>query len=984
MRPQLDYEKIFQSSPTPYVVLGRQFDMLAVNAARLRVTNMQRENVIGQPLFDIFPDNPDDPMANGVCNLSASLQRVLETKSMDVMPVQKYDIRQAYGRINLFEERYWSPVNWPVLDSDGNVAQIVHQVVDVTDFIHIRSLQTDISDTEAMGKRIQELEVEMFVRSRERMEAVEKLRESEERYRALVYASSHMLYRMSPDWREMRQLHGGEFMINMDTPNRHWTEVYIHPDDRHQISAAIDRAVSTGMTFELEHRVRRIDGAVGWTYSRAVPVRNQAGEIVEWFGSASDITDRKKAELQLHASEEKYRTLFSNMTEGFALGEPILDDQGRGVDLLWLDANDAFYTQTGLRHGIVGQLVGKYLPGLAKPWIERLTVVALTGQPDHLENFDPITQRHYDAHAFCPSPGKVAIVVRDVTQAKRTWDAFQESERRLALALSASGSAVWEVDVPTGIVKGEDKVYPMVGYTANEIKNLEDWLSIVDPSDVVSLRDLISGLIDGRRDKYSFEARLKTKSGELRWVFWQAVVAERDARGRALKVVGTHTDITDRKLAEQRVREAALHDTLTGLPNRELVFELGAQLLAGVKRTHTHGAMLFIDLDRFKPINDLYGHHIGDMALQEVAKRIVGCTRAADLVGRLGGDEFVILLTHLDTNRERAAIVAQHVVSSISKPYRIGAFELSLSPSIGISYYPEHGSDIGSLIHTADLAMYQSKQSGRSSYRFYTADLDLRARTAYSLEARLKHALAHDQLALHYQPVVDINSGQLTGVEALLRLDDNKHPVSGPTEFIPVAESSGLIGDLGEWVIREACRQHEAWLTEGLRINIAINVSPIQLQRGFPEMLSMILAQTAVDPRCLQLEVTETALMQSLSEGIEILARVKSLGIKIALDDFGTGYSSLSQLSSLPIDKLKVDQSFVRSIESDQASRAVIEAIIALGRSLKLEVIGEGVESEQTLRYLHEHGCNQAQGYWFSEPLPASQFTNWYQRHRLH
>lgn len=217
--------------------------------------------------------------------------------------------------------------------------------------------------------------------------------------------------------------------------NRDWMQVYIHPEDQHQVWQAIDRAVTAGTPFELEHRVRQIDGTVGWTHSRAVPVRNQAGEIVEWFGSTSDITDRKQAELQLHASEEKYRTLFSNMTEGFALGEPILDEQGRGIDLRWLDVNDAFYTQTGLPRDIVGQRVLEYLPGLAISWIERLAAVAVTGQLDHLENFGPVAHRQYDVHAFCPSAGQVAVVFCDVTELKRSWNAFQESERRLALAL---------------------------------------------------------------------------------------------------------------------------------------------------------------------------------------------------------------------------------------------------------------------------------------------------------------------------------------------------------------------------------------------------------------------------------------------------------------------------------------------------------------------------------------------------------------------
>jgi len=552
-RPPLDYEKIFQSSPTPYLVLDPDFIMVAANEARLRVTNTRRENVIGRPLFDVFPDNPDDPAASGVHNLIASLQRVTATRTLDAMPVQKYDIRRPHEQGEGFEERYWSPVNWPVLNSDGNVAHIVHQVLDVTDFVRERKPAAEILDAKAMSKRIQELDAEMFIRSRERLEAIEKLRESQERYRALVCASSQVLYRMSPDWSEVRQLKGGNFIANTEMPNRNWMQEYIHPDDQPCVREAIDRAISAGAAFELEHRVLRADQTMGWTFSRAVPVRNKAGEIVEWFGAASDITDRKKSEEQMQASEGKYRTLFSNMTEGFALGEPVLDDQGRAVDLRWLDVNGAFYTQTGLPRGIVGRPVRAYLPGLVQSWIDRLAVVARTGQADHIENFDPATRRHYDVHAFCPSPGRVAVVFRDITDVKRTRDALQDSERRLVLALSASGSAVWEMEVATGIVKGEDKLYTMVGYAADELATLDDWLSIVHPEDIIGLPELIARVIEGNDDKYSFEGRLRTKSGGWRWDLWQAVVSRRDAAGRALRLVGTHTDITARKLAEQRV-----------------------------------------------------------------------------------------------------------------------------------------------------------------------------------------------------------------------------------------------------------------------------------------------------------------------------------------------------------------------------------------------------------------------------------------------
>ncbi|OWW18457.1 hypothetical protein AYR66_00440 [Noviherbaspirillum denitrificans] len=441
----------------------------------------------------------------------------------------------------------------------------------------------------------------------------------------------------------------------------------------------------------------------------------------------------------------------------------------------------------------------------------------------------------------------------------------------------------------------------------------------------------------------------------------------------------TSRDITERKQVEQRVRDAALHDTLTGLPNRALVMDYCERMLAAAQRNHGRGALLFIDLDRFKPINDTYGHETGDRVLQEVGKRLRDCTRHEDLVGRLGGDEFVIVLPHIDGDHRRARIVAQHVVDSISQPFRINTLELSISPSIGISYFTEHASDVNTLIHTADLAMYQAKQSGRANFHIYTPELEQQANQAHQLELRMRRALKNGGFKLLYQPVIDIKSGRLAGAEALLRLEDNDDEPIGPNSFIPIAESAGLIGQLGEWVAVEACRQQEEWMRQGLKVTMAINVSPLQLrQPAFAEKLGRIITDLGADPSYLELEVTESAIMENLNEAIEILKKIKSLGVKVALDDFGVGYSSLSSLTNLPLDKLKVDQSFVQHIERDQASRAVTEAILALGHSLKLDVHGEGIESENALLYLEEHGCNQAQGYWFSRPLPPNEFVRWY------
>ncbi len=571
------------------------------------------------------------------------------------------------------------------------------------------------------------------------------------------------------------------------------------------------------------------------------------------------------------------------------------------------------------------------------------------------------------------------VVQVDITDRMAAEQALRENEVRLALALKASGTAVWEMDVAEGrIIPANEQLLEMLGYCHNELGTLEDWIQIVHEDDQQRLIRHLDHVISGSQDGYSEELRLRAKDGSWRWILAQAIASRRDTEGRALRLVGANLDITERKASEQRIRDAALHDPLTGLPNRALVFEYGSHLLAGAQRRQTSGALLFIDLDRFKPINDIYGHHIGDKVLQEVAKRLLECTREEDLVGRLAGDEFVIMLQPLEKLFPRTSIVAQHVVDRISQPFHIETLELSLTPSIGISYYPQHADNVSSLIHTADLAMYQAKQSGRAKFRVYSPELDAAAESAYAIEARLKRALKMHDFVLHYQPVIDIASGELIGAEALVRLvDDDVHAV-GPQRFIPIAESSGLIAELGEWVLSEACRQHLAWKKEGLHITLAVNVSPLQFrQAGFAARLGDILGSAQVDPAYMQLEITESMIMENVDEAVKILNNIKQLGVKVALDDFGTGYSSLSRLSRLPLDKLKVDQSFVRGIESDVGSRAVTDAVIALGHSLRLEVIAEGIESEASLRYLQYQGCQQAQGFLFSPPLQADEFARW-------
>ncbi|HEX8988457.1 MAG TPA: EAL domain-containing protein [Rhodocyclaceae bacterium] len=584
--------------------------------------------------------------------------------------------------------------------------------------------------------------------------------------------------------------------------------------------------------------------------------------------------------------------------------------------------------------------------------------------------------------------GEVAdAIARAAELLRQRTAALRESRSTLALALRAAGSAAWEMDVATErIVANDDVASGMLGFAADELPNRSDWVALIHDDDRDAVLAMIDDVVSGRKDGYSAELRMRAKDGNWHWILSQGVAAGRDAHGRALRLVGTHTDVTERREMQQRVRDAALHDPLTGLPNRALTFEYGSHLIAAARRSHGRGALLFVDLDRFKPVNDLYGHETGDRVLQEAAQRLLQCTRQEDMVGRIGGDEFVIILPHLDANHRRAAVVAEHVIAGIMRSFRVGSLEISISPSVGIAYFPEHAESIGALIHAADLAMYRAKQAGRAGYQFYTPDLDRQADAALSLESRLKEALRHGGLELHYQPVMDARSGRLIGAEALVRMPNGGGArEAGPQDFIPVAEAAGLIGPLGDWVAAEACRQHAAWQKEGLDVVIAINVSPLQFrEKAFAARIGRIAADYGIEAAGLQIEVTESAIMENVDEAVRILQELKSHGMKIALDDFGTGYSNLGSLSRLPIDKLKVDQSFVRHIGDDARSRAIARAVIALGRALGLEIVAEGIESAETLGYLRGVGCDQVQGYFFSKPLPAAEFACWYRGHIMH
>jgi diguanylate cyclase (GGDEF)-like protein/PAS domain S-box-containing protein len=449
-----------------------------------------------------------------------------------------------------------------------------------------------------------------------------------------------------------------------------------------------------------------------------------------------------------------------------------------------------------------------------------------------------------------------------------------------------------------------------------------------------------------------------------------------DRQGRVAGAVIGFRDVSAPRAMALQLIHLAEHDALTGLPNRLLLNDRLGQAIGSARRQEKQVAVLFLDLDGFKHVNDSLGHPIGDRLLQSIAKRLVNCLRGSGTVSRQGGDEFIVLLSDMD-HGEDAAATANRMLEAVAEPHSIDQHDLHVSASIGVSVYPNDGSDAETLIKNADMAMYQAKENGRQSYQFFEPAMNVRAVRRQSIEESLRRAVERQEFALHYQPKVDLATGAITGAEALIRWT---HPVRGmisPAEFIPVAEDCGLILPIGAWVLREACRQGRAWLDAGLpAMTIAVNVSAMEFRnKTFLEDLFATLEETGLAPGSLEIELTESVLMKRAEFTATILRTLRQSGIRVAVDDFGTGYSSLSYLRNFPLDALKIDQSFVRQIRSGGDDRSIVTAVIGMARNLNLRVVAEGVETLEEMEFLQTRRCDEAQGYFFSRPVPAEQFA---------
>jgi diguanylate cyclase (GGDEF)-like protein/PAS domain S-box-containing protein len=510
----------------------------------------------------------------------------------------------------------------------------------------------------------------------------------------------------------------------------------------------------------------------------------------------------------------------------------------------------------------------------------------------------------------------------------------------------------------------------MLGWPPGALIGHSPWES-VHPRDVARVRKAFDIVVHGRSQPVPIEFRYRHANGS--WIWLEAVGNNLLDYPHVRGVVLTSRDITRRKAAERRIEHLAHHDFLTDLPNRSLLRDRLDVALAQARRDGQLVAALFIDLDRLKVVNDTLGHAAGDRMLREAAARLAGCTREGDTVARLGGDEFMVVLPNLDDARG-AAVAAQKIRESLAQVTELNGQEVFVSASIGVSLFPADAADAETLIRNADAAMYSAKRHGGDNYQFYTADLNVQVQERLAIEQGLRVARERNEFSLVYQPKIDLESGRMIGVEALLRWQHPSVGLISPGRFIPLAEETGLIIPIGEWVLRTACEQIRAWRDAGIELPVAVNLSACQFrQRNLAHTIHRILSETGVPPKCLELEITESDVMENAEIAIATLDELKARGVSISVDDFGTGYSSLSYLKRFPLDVLKIDRSFVRDIAVDSDDAAIVEAIIALARSLEIKVVAEGVETEDQMAFLNRAGCDYAQGYLFSQPVESGQ-----------
>lgn len=765
--------------------------------------------------------------------------------------------------------------------------------------------------------------------------------------------------------------------------------------------------------------------------NRSFSMRDPNGRHLYSIHVLRDITEHKHAEQRLRDSEERYHTLFESMREGFALHEVIVDGQGRAYDYRFLDVNSAFEEQTGFsRDAILGRTVREVLPAVEDHWIATYGKVALTGEATHFESFSRELDRHYDIIAFSPRRGQFATVFNDVTPLRQAVRDLERSNRALR-TLSAVNHVLIEATDERALLQEMCRVavelggYRMawVGYAEHE-QDREvvpvaqagvdaDYLRGLN----ISWADIDEGHCPTGAAIYSGERQVARRlQSDPRYRAWHQVSRERNINSAvsiplaidtevfgALSIYAEEPDAFDQQEiallqemaedlafgidairtrikhdeAEATIHRMAYYDSLTDLPNHISLEEQLQQSLAQAQAGNHSLALLLLDLNRFREVNDTLGFNAGNLLLKEIGQRIKQVLGEGELIARMRGDEFAVLLDKGDADKAKQAVY--RILGAMEDPFQVGNLALDMRISVGITLFPGHGNEAADLIRRADVAMQQAKATG-NPYALYSPQQDEDKPRRLALAGDLRRALENNELRLHYQPKICMNSGRISGLEALLRWQHPVHGMIPPDEFVVLAENTGMIRALTDWVMEAALRQSNAWHHAGIRLPIAVNLSTRNLQD--PQLLDKIeglYATWCIEQGMLELEITESAVMQDPAGALEVLKRLDDLGIPLFIDDFGTGYSSLGYLKKLPVSAMKIDKSFVMDMLQDKDSATIVRSTITLAHDLDLKVVAEGVEDKMAWEQLAALGCDVGQGYYMGRPQPADQLEQWLQ-----
>ena len=782
----------------------------------------------------------------------------------------------------------------------------------------------------------------------------------------------------------------GYSRAELDEMGEYFWERLLHPDDvsaYEQLRRAHDQP---GNSETVQRQLRFRDRHDDW---RLLDIREQAlaadndGQVRRIVGVAKDITEQVGASQSLRESEQRYRMLAESISDVI------------------------FFTDRQLKANYISPSVNTVL-GHSAEWILQNGWKGIIANPQQLSGFNALLQRIGKAlnrpeeladlrseittrlflfDCLRADGRKIAVelrmvlvwdesatfkgvlgVGRDVSQQRRA----EKDLRMAATVFEHSTSAILITDPAGYIVQANDAFTRVSGYAVSQVLDQLPMMLTVENQQDAHLGYILKQL--SQRGSWEGELWLKRRDGE-HYPAWVGITAVLDDEGDLASYVCFFSDISERKASEQRIHRLAYYDALTHLPNRTLFQDRLHSALLHAERQHAWVVLMFLDLDRFKPINDSLGHAAGDRMLQEMALRLLGCVAEDDTVARMGGDEFTLLLQPGATQQaalNRAIHVAEQILASLVKPFVLEGREFFVTASIGIALSPQDGNELSQLMKNADTAMYHAKERGKNNFQFYQADMNASALERLELESDLRHALEQGEFTLYYQPQFSGDGKRLTGAEALLRWRHPRRGLVPPVEFIPVLEELGLVVEVGEWVLQEACRQLREWHLTRVRVpKVSVNISARQFSDGqLGTRIAAILQETGLPPACLELELTESILMREVSEAMQILAGLKRLGLSIAVDDFGTGYSSLNYLKQFPIDVLKIDRTFVDGLPSGEQDAQIARAIIAMAHSLNLAVIAEGVETHEQLEFLREHGCDEVQGYLFGRPMPATRF----------